>query len=215
MGECVSCSKTLVGNQQKYCGNTCKQRAFYHKERPKNNPYFNQTWRGYKRKLHLIDLRGGGCETCGYNKNLSALEFHHKDAGTKESQLDIRALSNASMEFIMNEFHKCMVLCAICHRELHSPHLITSYVREQIKNKADVDKLNKHIVRNGKPKCIDCGIEVNYTYKRCRPCKCKSLRITERPDIHILKAELEEHGVTWCAAKYKVARRSIKRWLKG
>ena len=28
--------------------------------------------------------RGGKCERCGYNANLSALEFHHKNPEEKE-----------------------------------------------------------------------------------------------------------------------------------
>ena len=42
--------------------------------------------------------RGGKCEHCGYNANLSALEFHHKNPEEKEFQIDIRAFSNHSLE---------------------------------------------------------------------------------------------------------------------
>ena len=41
--------------------------------------------------------RGGKCEHCGYNANLSALEFHHKNPEEKEFQVDIRAFSNYSL----------------------------------------------------------------------------------------------------------------------
>ena len=87
--------------------------------RKQGNTYEYQVMRSLKRKTHLINLKGGGCEICGYNKNLAALEFHHIDRDTKESQLDARTLSNSSMGWIMSEFEKCMVLCANCHREIH------------------------------------------------------------------------------------------------
>ena len=48
------------------------------------NNYENQKLRGLKRKYEAVLARGGKCEICGYNKNLSALEFHHKDPSEKE-----------------------------------------------------------------------------------------------------------------------------------
>ena len=96
------------------------------------NTYEYQTMRALKRKLYLIELRGGKCEICGYDKNLSAFDFHHIDKSTKESQLDQSKLSNSSMKYIMNEFSKCQVLCANCHRETHSPDLSLNKVREKI-----------------------------------------------------------------------------------
>ncbi len=85
------------------------------------NCYGYQKLRGLKRKLHLIDLRGGCCEKCGYQENLAALDFHHKDPKEKENQLDMRKLSNSTMDWILLEFEKCDVLCSNCHREVHSP----------------------------------------------------------------------------------------------
>src|SRR5437667_9856329 len=37
-----------------------------------------------ERKERLIALRGGKCEDCGYGTSSAALEFHHRDARTKE-----------------------------------------------------------------------------------------------------------------------------------
>jgi Zn ribbon nucleic-acid-binding protein len=48
-----------------------------------------KTYRYQKRKrrsnkLRLIDLFGGACVNCGYRTTPAALEFHHRDATTKE-----------------------------------------------------------------------------------------------------------------------------------
>lgn len=59
--------------------------------------------RGLKRKLELIESRGGKCEVCGYDKNIAALEFHHINPDEKEFQLDMRHLSNTSLERLQNE----------------------------------------------------------------------------------------------------------------
>jgi len=176
------------------------------------NTYEYQKLRGLKRKLFLVDQRGGCCEKCGYNKNLAAFEFHHKDPGAKESQLDMRKLSNSTMEWIESEFEKCLVVCANCHREVHNEDLLVKDVRERVKNLEQTILINKPKVN--KPKCCDCGVEINYTYKRCRPCNEKNKRIFVRPDIDELKKEIKEHGVMWCANKYGVSHATIGRWKK-
>ena len=71
----------------------------------------------------FINNLGGCCSKCGYNKNLAALEFHHIDPESKEFQIDIRRLSNTSMDKLQEEIHKCILLCANCHREEHNPNL--------------------------------------------------------------------------------------------
>ena len=81
------------------------------------NDYNSQKLRGLKRKLELIESRGGKCEVCGYDKNIAALEFHHINPDEKEFQLDMRHLSNTSLERLQNEVNKCQLLCANCHRE--------------------------------------------------------------------------------------------------
>ena len=176
------------------------------------NTYEYQKLRGLKRKLYLIDLRGSCCEKCGYNKNLSALEFHHKEPGKKESQLDMRRLSNSSMKWILKEFDKCKILCANCHREEHNPKLTISMTRLLSKTVVESILVSKDNKIN-KPKCCDCGIEINYTYKRCVKCKSKFQRKVEWPEKTTLQREINEHNITWCSNKYGVSRRTIKRWL--
>lgn len=175
------------------------------------NSYYYQTLRAFKRKLELISLCGGGCKLCGYKKNIAALEFHHKVPTKKKMQLDIRRLSNHSMKSILEELEKCILLCANCHRELHSPHLDFDTVVKFVEDVSEaVIQTRNHV---GKPNCSDCGTEINYTHIRCRPCANKKKRRFERPDIQLLSDEYNEHGVSWCGRKYGVARRTIKKWL--
>ena len=93
---CVVCGKELQNAQRKYCSNKCKQKG--HCQDVKNNPNttFSQKIRGLRRKVKLVELMGGKCEICGYNKNLAALDFHHKDSSQKATSLDMRKLSNMS-----------------------------------------------------------------------------------------------------------------------
>ena len=65
--------------------------------------------------------QGGSCISCGYDKNTSALEFHHRVPADKSFQLDLRSLSNRSWANILSEVKKCDLLCSNCHKELHNP----------------------------------------------------------------------------------------------
>ena len=87
------------------------------------NSYKNQKLRGLKRKYEAIIQKGGKCEICGYDKNISALEFHHIDPSNKNFQLDSRHFSNNTIDNLQNEINKCILLCANCHREIHNPSL--------------------------------------------------------------------------------------------
>jgi hypothetical protein len=175
------------------------------------NTYEYQKLRGLKRKIELIELNGGCCVKCGYDKNVAAFDFHHKDPNQKEYQLDMRKLSNTSMVRLIKEVEKCELLCANCHREFHSPDLEMSKVKMLIK---DIDGSVLVIKEVGKPKCIDCGCEVNYTYCRCRVCSDKNKQKVVRPSLNILLSEIEKYSQEWCAKKYGVSRSSIRRWIK-
>ncbi len=58
--------------------------------------------------------------SCGYNKCLSALEFHHIDPLKKD--FNISQFRTTSFESIKKELDKCDLLCANCHREIHYIH---------------------------------------------------------------------------------------------
>lgn len=112
---CIACGKKLSGKQTKFCCANCKNKL--------HQSYFAQKIRGLKRKFELIKLSGGKCSICGYNKNLAALTFHHKDFKDKDFKLDMRSLSNRKESSTLSEFKKCQLLCHNCHAELHNPHL--------------------------------------------------------------------------------------------
>lgn len=64
---------------------------------------------------------GGKCAECGYNKNISALVFHHLDE--KTMALNSNNLAAASAQQVKEEINKCILLCHNCHNELHNPEL--------------------------------------------------------------------------------------------
>ena len=72
-------------------------------------------WRRRK-KIELVEYKGGSCELCGYNKCISALEFHHKDPNEKDFNISGKSWS---YERLKNEVDKCILVCSNCHKEIH------------------------------------------------------------------------------------------------
>jgi hypothetical protein len=83
--------------------------------------------KGTDKKIKLIEMAGGGCIVCGYNKCNRALTFHHRDPATKSFGLSVNHLWSKAWETVLLEFKKCDLMCANCHAETHSktqqPHL--------------------------------------------------------------------------------------------
>tara|TARA_S200002703_G_scaffold159478_1_gene173081 strand:+ start:1683 stop:2048 length:366 start_codon:yes stop_codon:yes gene_type:complete len=78
--------------------------------------------REYKRerrrgmKSEAVSYKGGGCQVCGYDKCIDALEFHHIDPAEKDSVIS----DLFSLKKMKAEADKCALLCANCHREVHA-----------------------------------------------------------------------------------------------
>lgn len=134
--KCVNCGKELTGRQTKFCSRECQRR--YLSKNGYNSKYSQKKdYHGVLLKNALIQRRGGKCECCGYDKNIAALEFHHKDPSQKKFTLCSRNLERFSDEEILEEFNKCLLLCSNCHAELHHPELDVSNIsnlREQCKS---------------------------------------------------------------------------------
>ena len=93
--------------------------------------------RGIKRKLMFTVLKGGKCSECDYYKNLSALQFHHREASKKEFPLTQRNLSGKPIKKLLKEIDKCDLLCANCHSEHHNP---TQEINQVKKTLSDYEK---------------------------------------------------------------------------
>lgn len=71
------------------------------------------------RKEYLVNLAGGKCIKCGYNKCLRAMSFHHRNPNEKLFSLDKTSIRYKSLNEILLEYSKCDLLCQNCHSETH------------------------------------------------------------------------------------------------
>ena len=74
-----------------------------------------QSIRRERRKQFFINLIGG-CQICGYNKCLEAIQFHH----LRDKKFSINGLCfGFALSVVLEELAKCVVLCSRCHTETH------------------------------------------------------------------------------------------------
>jgi hypothetical protein len=71
----------------------------------------------YDLKKKLVDIAGGKCIVCGYNKCIRALDFHHRNPSEKKFSLSTP--DSHKINDLIIEINKCDLLCANCHREIH------------------------------------------------------------------------------------------------
>lgn len=128
--KCIICSKEIYvrksrNNGYNTCSTACRNRRFSKDKHPKWKGGVRDVKRSRKTcylrrlkyKLRAVNLLGGKCSLCGYNKCHAALDFHHKNPLEKDGS--IKDLIGHKWETIEKELMKCILLCANCHRELH------------------------------------------------------------------------------------------------
>ena len=93
------------GRAKNYCSPTCTKKAAVNKLRR-------------NRKIEAVNYLGGSCQRCGFNENLAALQFHHRDPNVKEFGIN-RGISK-NFESVKAELDKCDLLCANCHATVHA-----------------------------------------------------------------------------------------------
>ena len=62
--------------------------------------------------------RENSCELCE-ESDFVCLDFHHLDAGDKDNQKVSYLVQNSTIDRIMEEIDRCMLVCSNCHRRIH------------------------------------------------------------------------------------------------
>ncbi len=58
------------------------------------------------------------CVRCGYDRCSANIDFHHTDP--KQKDFTISSRPSVSLTKLQSEINKCIILCKICHGELHA-----------------------------------------------------------------------------------------------
>lgn len=138
MKKCSKCKKELDEiNFSKDCSrhdglsNKCKdcQRKMTRKHYLKNKNVYKNRQR--IRKLEHLEIlnkikEDSGCVICGESRVI-CLDFHHKNKNDKN--FTISSNLGKSIDELLNEVEKCIVVCANCHRIIHSEDYIEKFLK--------------------------------------------------------------------------------------
>lgn len=136
-------------------------------------------------KKKALEYKNSCCEFCGYDKDITALDFHHLDSSQKE--ILPSKLYYKSWDYAKQELDKCIVLCSNCHREEHF-RLDNKKQLEKEFNKFNVSSLTSFIntgTNTGNSSCKKCDIVLTdeniASKKHYLICKsCNSARAMKR-----------------------------------
>lgn len=181
---------------------TCKSRKI--SSYCKKCLYENQMIRWRDRKFKAVNIMGGKCSACGYNKCLDALEFHHIDPNNKEFMWN--KLKSYTWKRVINELKKCIILCANCHREFHS------------KIYKNSNKDNSYLNNNGPiqsgtcPSCNDPTYGTKYCSTKCA--SFSSRKVKQRPSKVELENMIQHSSMTAIGKKYGISDNAVRKWAK-
>jgi hypothetical protein len=162
-----------------------------------------------RKKQHAVDIFGGKCQipSCGYNKCIEALEFHHLDKDEKEEKPS-QVILRWSFERAKKELDKCILVCANCHREIHAA--------EKKKKPIDLQIYYRPWLKKTCPCCSEDFETKSINQKFCtNTCYAASQRKVTRPSKEELK-ELLDSGITWVklGAMFHLSDNGVRKWAK-
>lgn len=165
-------------------------------------------------KAKCVSHLGGSCISCGYNRCLRALEFHH--VFPEEKTFGISDGATRAWDKVEIELSKCVLLCSNCHREAEDGIIPRSDLIPFMLDKPTTK--SKHVT--DRRHCLDCGNKmwkgsiglycINCTSGKPKP----ELRKVERPSLQDLLNQLEESSYTEVARRYGVVCNTIRKWIK-
>lgn len=165
----------------------------------------------HKQKEKIIYVMGGKCACCGYNKCISALELHHLDPTQKDFTFSKN--TNRAWSDLVKELPKTILLCANCHREVHSGFINNEELFSSFEEEKAQEISLKEKERNKSPnKCVDCGTLISSHASRCAKCSEIHRRIVLRPDRKELKKMIRTMPFTVIGKHFGVTDNAIRKW---
>ena len=172
-----------------------------------------------RRKMNLIKVCGSKCNLCGYDKAISALEFHHLN----QTEKDYGIASNGTchdLEKDLKETKKCILVCANCHREIHEDLYPLSFLEEkQIYDEEYANQLRQEkqdLIGKKTYFCKECGKEITRYSESglCSDCIKSKTRIVNRPSREELKQMIRTMPFTQIGTMYGVSDNAVRKWCK-
>lgn len=166
-------------------------------------------WRN-NTKQKIVEAMGGSCQICGYNRCLAGLAFHHKDPKEKDFSLGRSRANPKSWQLITQELRKCVLLCHLCHTELHEnliilPKNVAEFNEEFANFKTKIEQTDE---------CIVCKTLKPKHQKTCsRNCSAKLSRKIDWDSIDLEKI-IKIKSITKIAEELNCSDAAVHKRLK-
>ena len=150
---CKICNKETVKGKM-YCSEICKSKNYY----KNNTEKFIKVDKDLREtfKLLALDYCGNKCKMCGYNKNYTALAFHHLDPEGKDFTVG-GTKAKTLRQSHKDELDKCVTVCHNCHAILHDK-IEKTIQKPRGKQSIKGEKIRKQLIDSKGGKCKHCGI---------------------------------------------------------
>ena len=152
---CKICSKETVKGKM-YCSNSCKNKQHYisnpekYKNIPSTSKHLRETF-----KILALNYCGNKCKMCGYNKNYTALAFHHLDPEGKDFSIGGIRSKTLKPEH-KNELDKCVTVCHNCHSILH--HKLEKPLKQRTRLSQIAHEIRRELIDKKGGKCQHCSV---------------------------------------------------------
>lgn len=163
-----------------------------------------------RRKGNLIKVFGSKCCLCGFDKWQSALEFHHVNPEEKSFGIMTDHVTK-SLESQLTELKKCILVCANCHRGIHSDELTIPENWQEFYDENIANQLREEI-KAKKHYCKICGKEKSKEGVLCAECARIASRRTERPSRDELKDLVRNNPLVQVGLMFNVSDNAIRKW---
>lgn len=162
-----------------------------------------------RRKNNLVQILGGRCILCGFDKFQEALEFHHVKPEEKDFNLTSSNMKNLVAQ--LAELRKCVLVCANCHRGIHAGYYIVpenwhSFFNEELASELLEELKKKHYY------CKNCGKEITSKACYCVECSHSLQQRTDRPSREELKSLIRENSFVTIGKMFGVSDNAIRKW---
>ena len=158
-----------------------------------------------RKKQFAVDMFGGKCQMCGYNKCINALEFHHVEKNHKEEKPSY-IIMRWSWKRALEELKKCILICSNCHREIHYTERNVEYEKLMIRPLLDLECENCHTVfQSSQPKSKYCSQICNHIGEK---------KVKNRPTVEELQKLINSITMVKIGKIYGVSDNAVRKWAK-
>ena len=169
-------------------------------------------------KERVFYVMGEKCALCGLeDKCMDIYDFHHINPQEKDFTIS-QGLYNNSWSTLVNELKKGALLCANCHRRVHSnfekysKSLKSSFIPERAD---EITILIEDLKTHKLCYCKNCGKIISAKAERCIECEKINRRIVERPSREELKQLIRIEPFIKIGSMFNVTDNAIRKWCDG